>query len=85
MLRYRFSWPYRVIGVLDYGLWDIAGKAQGQPIYKLLGATREKVLAYGSTIHHGTDERFVETALECKADGFTAVKLHPYCVADDDL
>ena len=85
MLRHRFTWPSRAIGVLDYGLWDIAGKALGQPIYKLLGATRERVLAYGSTIHHATDERFVETALECKASGFTAVKLHPYCVAEDDL
>ena len=85
VLRGRFSWPTQVTGVLDYGLWDIAGKALGHPVYKLLGATRDKVLAYGSTVHHATDERFVEIALECKAQGFKAVKLHPYCVADDDI
>ena len=85
VLRHRFSWPQRAIGVLDYGLWDIAGKALNQPIYRLLGATREKVLAYGSTVHHARDEQFVEIALECKEQGFKAVKLHPYCAADDDI
>jgi L-alanine-DL-glutamate epimerase-like enolase superfamily enzyme len=85
VLRRRFYWPQRVLGVLDYGLWDIAGKALGKPIYKLLGATREKVLAYGSTIHHSSDERFVETVLRCQEMGFRAVKLHPYCAFEDDL
>ena len=85
VLRDRFSWPQRAIGVLDYGLWDIAGKALGQPVYKLLGATREKVLAYGSTVHHARDEQFVEVTLECLAQGFKAVKLHPYCASDDDI
>lgn len=85
VLRRRFYWPQRVLGVLDYGLWDIAGKAFNKPIYKLLGATRERVLAYGSTIHHSTDERFIETVLACREQGFTAVKLHPYCNFEDDL
>jgi L-alanine-DL-glutamate epimerase-like enolase superfamily enzyme len=85
LLRRRFTWPQRVLGVLDYGLWDIAGKAFNTPIYKLLGASREKVRAYASTIHHATDERFIETALACKEQGLTAVKLHPYCNFEDDL
>jgi L-alanine-DL-glutamate epimerase-like enolase superfamily enzyme len=85
VLRRRFNWPQGILGVLDYGLWDIAGKAFDKPIYKLLGATREKILAYGSTIHHSTDERFIETALRCKEQGFKAVKLHPYCNFEDDL
>ena len=85
VLRRRFYWPQRVVGALDYGLWDIAGKAFNQPIYKLLGATRERVRAYGSTIHHATDERFIETVLACRERGLTAVKLHPYCNFEDDL
>ena len=85
VLSRRFGWPARVLGVLDYGLWDIAGKAFNLPVYRLLGATREKVLAYGSTVHHAKDERFVEIALEAKSRGFTAVKLHPYGAADDDI
>ncbi len=85
LLRYRFYWPQRTLGVLDYGLWDIAGKAFNQPIYKLLGAAKEKILAYGSTIHHNTDQRFVDTCLDIKGKGFKAIKLHPYCVAKDDM
>jgi hypothetical protein len=71
--------------MLDYGLWNIAGKLFGKPMDTLLGATREKILAYGSTIHHTSDERFVETALRCKEAGFEAVRLHPYCTFEDDI
>jgi L-alanine-DL-glutamate epimerase-like enolase superfamily enzyme len=85
VLANRFRWPGRVIGVLDYGLWDIAGKYFNQPIYKLLGAHRDKILAYGSTIHHNSDDKYLHTVLEAKAKGFKAVKVHPYDVADDDV
>jgi L-alanine-DL-glutamate epimerase-like enolase superfamily enzyme len=85
LLHRRFHWPQRVLGVLDYGLWDIAGKALNQPIYKLLGATRERVRAYGSTIHHDSDERFIEAVLACRERGFSAAKLHPYGKIEDDL
>jgi len=85
VLSRRFYWPTRCLGILDTALWDIAGKAAGKPIYKLLGAAKERILAYGSTVHHSTDRRFIETALECRKKGFTAVKLHPYCVAKDDI
>ena len=33
-------------GGLEIALWDIVGKAAGQPVYKLLGACVDKVLAY---------------------------------------
>lgn len=85
LLKRRFGWSGRVLGVLDYGLWDIAGKALGKPVYQLLGATREKVRAYASTIHHASDERFIEIALECVELGYRAIKLHPYCLAADDI
>ncbi len=85
MLRRRFYWPQHILGVLDYGLWDVAGKALDKPIYKLLGATRERMPAYASTLHHSTDERFVEVALACQQQGFKAIKLHPYCKFEDDL
>ena len=85
ILARRYYWPLQVRGILDYGLWDIAGKFFDLPVYRLLGQTRDKVLAYGSTVHHDADERFVETALACKEQGFKAIKLHPYCVAGDDI
>jgi L-alanine-DL-glutamate epimerase-like enolase superfamily enzyme len=85
LVRTRFAWPTRARAILDYGLWDLTGKAFDQPVYKLLGATRERVLAYGSTVHHDTDEKFVETALACKELGLKAVKIHPYNVAEMDI
>lgn len=33
----------RPIGAVDVALWDIAGKAYGQPIHRLLGTYREKI------------------------------------------
>ena len=81
----KFRWSGKIYGALDFGLWDIAGKYFKVPVYKLLGATREKVLAYGSTVHHDTDEKFIQTALACKENGYKAIKIHPYCVADDDI
>jgi L-alanine-DL-glutamate epimerase-like enolase superfamily enzyme len=62
---------------IDNCLWDILGKAVGLPVYRILGAYRDKVMAYASTQHHDTLEQFVEEARICKAQGFKAYKIHP--------
>jgi L-alanine-DL-glutamate epimerase-like enolase superfamily enzyme len=36
------------VSALDIGLWDLAGKAAGLPLYKLWGAVTDRVEAYGS-------------------------------------
>jgi L-alanine-DL-glutamate epimerase-like enolase superfamily enzyme len=36
------------LSALDIALWDIVGKAAGQPLYKLWGAVTDRVAAYGS-------------------------------------
>ena len=33
---------------VDCALWDLAGRSLNQPVYKLIGSYRDKVLAYGS-------------------------------------
>jgi L-alanine-DL-glutamate epimerase-like enolase superfamily enzyme len=36
------------LSALDIGLWDIAGKAMGKPLYQLWGAIRQDIDCYGS-------------------------------------
>lgn len=38
----------RAISCVDIGLWDLAGKVTGQPLWRLLGGFREAVPAYAS-------------------------------------
>jgi L-alanine-DL-glutamate epimerase-like enolase superfamily enzyme len=62
---------------IDNCLWDILGKAVGLPIYRILGAYRDRVPAYASSQHHATVEAFVQEVQKCKAEGFQAYKIHP--------
>ena len=62
---------------IDNCLWDILGKAVGLPVYRLLGAYRDRVLAYASSQHHATVDAFVEEVRKCRAEGFKAYKIHP--------
>lgn len=66
------------IGAIDMALWDIKGKALGQPVYALLGGpTREKVRVYGH-INGDTPEAMVDKALEGVEQGLTAIRLYPF-------
>jgi L-alanine-DL-glutamate epimerase-like enolase superfamily enzyme len=62
---------------IDCCLWDILGKAVGLPVYRILGAYKDKVLAYASSQHLKTVEEYVPDALRAKSQGFKAYKIHP--------
>jgi D-galactarolactone cycloisomerase len=69
------------ISAIDIALWDIAGKAAGEPIHKLLGGMgRERVPAYASSINWLDDATVeAEVAAALKA-GFREIKVklgHP--------
>jgi L-alanine-DL-glutamate epimerase-like enolase superfamily enzyme len=75
----------RVLATVDMALWDLAGRYVGQPVHKLLGASRDKVLAYASSMCGDdlaggldTPEAFADFALKCKAKGYKAFKLHTW-------
>jgi len=65
---------------IDIALWDIIGKACGQPIHKLIGgAHRTEVTAYATGLYFIDMDRLVEEAVEEAREyveqGFTAVKM----------
>ena len=59
----------------DIALWDIAGKACGQPICKLLGAKyRSQVKAYASTLFRPTPDAMRRAVAGYLEQGFRAIK-----------
>jgi L-alanine-DL-glutamate epimerase-like enolase superfamily enzyme len=67
----------RAIGAMDVALWDLAGKAVGLPIHRLLGSYRDRVPAYASSAVLPSKEAYAEEAAGFKAEGWTAYKIHP--------
>jgi L-alanine-DL-glutamate epimerase-like enolase superfamily enzyme len=63
-----------VIGGIDIALWDIAGKVAGLPIYRMLGAYRDKVPVYIAPSMKQPE--VIEQELhEYKAAGYPAIKM----------
>lgn len=76
----------RTLCAVELALWDLAGKASGQPVWKLLGGYRDKILAYGSTMCGDDLENGLATPEDygryaewlVKTRGYKAVKLHTW-------
>jgi D-galactarolactone cycloisomerase len=63
------------ISGIDIALWDILGKATGQPVGRLLGGRyRERVRPYASLLMD-EPERMADALLPYKAQGFRAFKI----------
>ena len=64
------------ISGIDIALWDIKGKALGQPIHRLLGGPhRTAIRAYASTLMPDTPEETARVVAGLVERGFTAIKL----------
>ena len=64
------------LSALDTALWDIAGKAAGLPVYRLLGGARVDLPCYASLVKY-SDTRLVSAAVRQALNvGFRALKLH---------
>ena len=62
------------IGAIDMALWDILGKHLGQPVYRLLGAARDRIQAYASLGYVPLDE-IDATVTSVLEKGFRAFKV----------
>lgn len=72
----RKGYEMMAISAVDCALWDLRGKALGQPVYRLLGGpTRERVDCYASMLGYSHDPGLVrERAQWALAQGFKAQK-----------
>ena len=63
------------VSPVDCALWDLKGKAWGQPVFRLLGGHRPAVPAYASMLGFSTEpEAAAEVAVAYKAMGYPAQK-----------
>lgn len=61
---------------LQQAVWDLFAKAADMPLWKLLGARRERVRAYASGLDfHLSDEDFCALFAGAAAQGYTAFKI----------
>jgi D-galactarolactone cycloisomerase len=75
---------------IDIALWDIKGKALGEPVHRLMGGPlRNDVAAYATGLYRrerGRPEEYLaEEAAQYVADGFSAVKLKVGYGVDEDV
>ena len=76
----------RVLCAVELALWDVVGKATGQPVWKLLGGYRDRIPAYASTMCGDDLEGGLRTAEDygrfaawlVQERGYKAVKLHTW-------
>ena len=71
------------IGAVDVALWDLRGRVEGKPIWKLLGgALRPHITPYASILPNGPPgpaalENASHRVEQARAEGFTAAKIEP--------
>lgn len=75
------------LSAIDTALWDIAAKAVGEPLWRLLGGNADPVPAYAGGLFLSDDiPAIVDEALRYRARGFRAIKMRVGAeTADEDV
>lgn len=63
------------IAAIDFALWDAKAKAQGVPVWRLLGGRRDLIPTYANCAHHLPADKLAERAAEDVAAGHKALKI----------
>ncbi|MEM5435791.1 mandelate racemase/muconate lactonizing enzyme family protein [Paraburkholderia diazotrophica] len=84
---------FAAISAIDCALWDIKGRALGQPVHRLLGrATPEPLRCYASQLHLGWGEQaqwigqpaqYREAAAHVRELGYDCVKVNPIMMDEE--
>lgn len=69
--------PIYIYGPIDVCLWLLAAQAAELPLYKYIGACRDAVPVYGSSMFLTDGDDYVAEALAAQSQGLKAYKLHP--------
>jgi galactonate dehydratase len=72
---------WSALSALEHALWDIVGKACGQPVYNLLGGPcRDRIRVYANGWSEGakSPDELARAADKVIARGFTALKFDPF-------
>jgi len=73
----RFGVQAYALSGIDIALWDIAGKAAGEPVHRLLGgARRRSVPCYASLLRYGDPALVTKYCERALGEGFPQIKLH---------
>jgi L-alanine-DL-glutamate epimerase-like enolase superfamily enzyme len=82
---YAAGLPYEGTAGVDIALWDVIGKLCGQPLYKLWGGGRDRVVPYASLMRLSTPEERAQQAAGLRQAGWRALKvrLHHQTMQED--
>ena len=81
MYRRTMAWGRKGIGMtaisaIDIAIWDILGKATGQPVFRLLGGrTKPRIPVYASRLYSQKLDDLADEARKYKDEGYRAMKL----------
>ncbi len=73
------------LAVIDIALWDLLGKLANQPVHRLLGGARDRILSYASTPLLADIPAYLKFVDDLIAEGYRAIKFHSWCDPERDL
>ncbi len=73
----RYGITMFAISGLDVALWDLAARAKGEPLHRLIGGRkRTRIPAYASLLRIGTPDLIAGECQTALRQGYRAIKLH---------